>query len=168
MPQHTDQHEPTFPPAFASELRAAYCDVPAVPEAVDRAVLAAARQRGRHIAALRARRRVIARIAAISAVGAAAAVITLMTLQPWSGHPGTAKSPAAALAAADPRDVNGDGVVDILDAFAVARAVEVGSAEERKVRAAAKAWDFNHDGVIDRRDADAVAVSVVRLTPGRG
>ena len=29
----------------------------------------------------------------------------------------------------DPRDVNGDGVVDILDAFAVARAVE-GSDEE--------------------------------------
>ena len=56
-------------------------------------------------------------------------------------------------------------VVDILDAFTVAKAVDTESAEERKLRAAARAWDFNHDGVIDRRDADAVAISVVRLTP---
>ena len=144
MAQHTDQHEPAFPTAFESELRGGYRDVPAVPEAIDRAVFAAARARAGQIAASRARRRMITRIAAVSSIG------------------------AASMAAADPRDVNGDGVVDILDAFAVARAVEVGSAEERKVRAAAQAWDFNQDGVIDRRDADAVAVSVVRLTPGRG
>ena len=50
----------------------------------------------------------------------------------------------------DPRDVNGDGVVDILDAFAVARAVE-GSDEERRVRAGGRVpmrWDFNGDGVV--------------------
>jgi len=54
-------------------------------------------------------------------------------------------------------DINRDGVVDILDALALARKIEAGEKGE---------MDFNRDGVIDERDAATIAIDVVRL--GRG
>jgi hypothetical protein len=53
-------------------------------------------------------------------------------------------------------DVNGDGRVDILDAFALAKQVELANALKPE-------WDFNHDGVVDRKDAEAIARTAVRL-----
>ncbi|MEZ6243444.1 MAG: hypothetical protein R3B57_10420 [Phycisphaerales bacterium] len=50
-------------------------------------------------------------------------------------------------------DVNADGVVDILDAHALARAIDAG----RPGR------DLDADGAITRRDADWIADQVVRL-----
>ncbi len=55
------------------------------------------------------------------------------------------------------KDINRDGVVDILDAFALARKIESG--EMRNA-------DFNRDGVVDQRDVESVANDVVRLNKG--
>ena len=59
-------------------------------------------------------------------------------------------SPSVAL-----EDVDGNGRVDILDAFTLAQRIE-GSARR-------SAWDFNSDGAVDRRDVDLVAMAAVRL-----
>lgn len=55
-------------------------------------------------------------------------------------------------------DVNHDGHVDILDAFALARQVKSGGA--------ASALDLNADGVVDRRDAEVIAGHAVKLEKG--
>lgn len=57
-------------------------------------------------------------------------------------------------------DFNRDGVVDILDALALARAVEAGTFLTAQ-------FDLNGDGVINRADADRVAALAVALD-GRG
>ena len=154
------------PPSLSRELRGVYRAGAAVPADRDRAVLAAARGRAGVIRARRARMRVLARIGAVAGLAAAVAVAAVV----WP-RSGTRTAPMAQ-SGRDPRDVNGDGVVDILDAFAVARAVEGGgSEEERRVRAAGRApmgADFNGAGVVDRRDAESIAVSVVRLGPPGG
>jgi hypothetical protein len=59
-------------------------------------------------------------------------------------------------------DLNRDGLIDIRDAFQLARELESG-------RAQAPALDFNGDGAVDRADADAIAAEAVSLarTGGR-
>ncbi len=56
-------------------------------------------------------------------------------------------------------DIDGNGKVDILDAFALARHIEGKQPADRT-------WDFNGDGLIDRRDVDTVALAAVRLNKG--
>lgn len=53
-------------------------------------------------------------------------------------------------------DVNRDGAVDILDAFLIARKLQVAPSFDRKL-------DVNGDGVIDHRDIDAIAARAVSL-----
>lgn len=57
-------------------------------------------------------------------------------------------------------DFNRDGVVDILDALALARAVEAGTLRTAQ-------FDLNGDGVVDRADADRVAALAVSLDSRR-
>jgi hypothetical protein len=64
-----------------------------------------------------------------------------------------AKPPTTALAA---EDINHDGQVDILDAFALARQIEAGSPTAANL-------DLNRDGVVNRRDVELVAARAVRL-----
>ena len=54
-------------------------------------------------------------------------------------------------------DINRDGVVDILDAFALARKIEAGAKDDA---------DFNRDGAVDQRDAGAIGQWAVRLDKG--
>jgi hypothetical protein len=60
--------------------------------------------------------------------------------------------------AAHPLDYDGDGVIDILDAFALARTIENELAIEPM-------WDLNGDGVIDDDDVVVIAQAAVRLEP---
>ena len=53
-------------------------------------------------------------------------------------------------------DINRDGRVDILDAFALARKIESGERLDQR-------WDINGDGRIDRADANAIAARAVSL-----
>jgi hypothetical protein len=55
-------------------------------------------------------------------------------------------------------DINHDGQVDILDAFALARAVREGGQPVLP--------DLDGDGAVDRRDADQIATQAVKLEKG--
>jgi len=65
-------------------------------------------------------------------------------------------NPPAAIAR---EDVDRNGKVDILDAFALARKLQQG-------RTAGTALDLNGDGVVDQRDIDWVAARAVKLHKG--
>ena len=56
-------------------------------------------------------------------------------------------------------DFDGNGRVDILDAFALARLVETSAA-------VADDWDLTGDGAVDGQDVDVIAFAAVSL--GRG
>jgi hypothetical protein len=56
-------------------------------------------------------------------------------------------------------DVDGNGRVDVLDAFKLARFVESPGGADMQ-------WDINGDGTVDSADVDAVAFSAVRLKEG--
>ena len=72
--------------------------------------------------------------------------------------PPAAQSPQLSQAAKE-TDIDGNGRVDILDAFTLARHIEARQPAEAM-------WDFNGDGLIDRRDVDTVALAAVRLNKG--
>jgi hypothetical protein len=57
--------------------------------------------------------------------------------------------------AANPRDIDENGTVDILDAYAMARRLESGES--------ADTWDFNSDGQLDESDIQLVAFDAVML-----
>ena len=58
-----------------------------------------------------------------------------------------------------PEDLNADGQVDMLDAFALARELQQGSTPRPQL-------DLNGDGVVDDRDVQALANRAVSLEPG--
>src|SRR5206468_11977643 len=88
-----------------------------------------------------------------AAAAAAAVVVVAVNLHQHRAPTNIAVAPVAG-------DVDGNGRVDMLDAFVLAKRVDAGSA------AGAKFEDVNGDGVIDRRDVDAVAAIAVRLPGG--
>jgi hypothetical protein len=103
-----------------------------IPRAVDEAILSAARAR------LRRRPRLL----------------------PWALRLGL---PAAALLAvtlylfrANATDVDGNGRLDIVDAYVLALRVEAGESLDPR-------FDFSGEGVVDRRDAEQLASLAVRL-----
>ncbi|MEM7249538.1 MAG: hypothetical protein AAF533_29795 [Acidobacteriota bacterium] len=84
--------------------------------------------------------------------------VGLVSLRERRQHETASEAPAMmASTTLDRRDLTGDGSVDVLDAFALARWVESG-------RRLDPAWDFTGDQVVDRRDADALVRDVVRLS----
>ena len=113
--------------------------------------------RVRKVLAARARdgRRRLSRVAPWAAAAAGIAIVAGLA---WLGGRGSAPEapPFSGIARAD--DVNRDGRVDVLDAFALARAVDAGEGRP--------AWDFNRDGAVDRADVDAVALAAVSLGGG--
>lgn len=60
-------------------------------------------------------------------------------------------------------DIDNSGTLDILDAFALARAIE-----DEGPAARDRASDFNHDGKVDQQDADWLAEQAVALARGGG
>ncbi|MDB5294750.1 MAG: hypothetical protein JWO31_733, partial [Phycisphaerales bacterium] len=70
-----------------------------------------------------------------------------------AGRPPVAARRAAA--PAGPADVDGNGVIDVLDARVVAPGVKAGRQDP--------AWDVTGDGVVDRRDVDVIAATAVRV-----
>ncbi len=56
-------------------------------------------------------------------------------------------------------DIDGSGRVDILDAFLMARRIEIDKQSKAE-------WDINQDGRINQADVDAVALTAVRLNGG--
>jgi hypothetical protein len=88
------------------------------------------------------------RLAALSAV--AVAIVAAGALVWLGGH--------TRLAARN-EDLNGDGVVDVLDAFALARELQQGQTPRPQL-------DLNGDGVVDERDVQILAARAVSLEAG--
>jgi hypothetical protein len=117
-----------------------------VPSSVDDAVLAAAR---RTLQPTRAWWTVSrwpnwARVSGLTAVGFAVALLMFLLL------------PARSLR----EDINGDKVVNILDAFQLARQL-------RSHGTLSSRFDFNGDGSVNQADVDVVAAEAVRLDRGQ-
>jgi len=82
--------------------------------------------------------------------GVAVAVVAVGVLVWLGGHPRLS---------ARPEDLNGDGVVDMLDAFALARELQHEPASHPQL-------DLNGDGVVDEHDVQALAARAVSLETG--
>jgi hypothetical protein len=140
---------------LAAELRPLAAPPFAVPGEIDRQILWNARKQAA-VAKRQARGR---RALPYRATWAAAAsvVLAIGALSLWQRTQREGIAPAVRtsvrLAA---QDVNGDGRLDILDAFALARTVEAGAAPGAP-------WDVNADHRVDRRDVDAIARQAVAL-----
>ncbi len=143
-----------LPPGLRSALRDLHRPRAALPPGFDKAVLAAARGQW----ARQRRHRLIIRLVPLTAAAAAIGLIVWLG-GPWDGpaERGSTTPAAHSLVSRTPlKDINGDGRVDVLDAFMLARQVETGQVTGLR-------WDFNDDQVVDRRDVDAVALAAVRL-----
>jgi hypothetical protein len=161
-------------PAKPDKLRAALSRLEVrkiiVPPQVDDAVLRAARERlevvAREVCAekkatsvppesfwaeLRAWVQGVFAVRHWAAWGGVAALIVAVGGLVWLGeHPRSA---------ARPEDLNGDGAVDMLDAFALARELQREPASHPQL-------DLNGDGAVDQRDVQDLAARAVRLEPG--
>ena len=135
-----------------AELVRALRDLPQerifVPRTFDEAVLRAARK---HLEGENKRRVGWFRLMPW-AVAVALLALVLLLAEVFTGK--LAKQRAQAFAR---EDVNHDGRVDILDAFALAKQFRTQSATSAR-------WDLNGDGVVDDRDVAVIAAQAVRLT----
>jgi hypothetical protein len=142
-----DDPEPHVSDRLRRDLQGLFQPPGPVPSRVDDAILNQARRR-----LARPHPRIIRLRWAAGMVAAAAVVVLGVVLfnNPQSSRPVLAEGRA---------DVDGNGRVDILDAFRLARDIEArGPADSR--------WDLNGDGRVDREDVDLIAYAAVRLGPG--
>lgn len=163
-----------LPDALARDLNALYARDVRVPDAIDASILADARAgfARRHRFRLALRGAVVA-----SAAAAAAALVVLAVrlaaMDPVSGPSPVAQhqpspaapqptGPAAPAVAGKAEDVDHSGRVDILDAFVVARLIDVQGELDRQ------AYDVNGDGKVDRADVDRIAMAAVDTSPRAG
>lgn len=164
---HDDEPGLAVSPRFSEDLGKAFGPAGEVPADVDRAVAEAAR---RHFA--RRPRRLWWLRWTVPATAAAAILVTVCLW--WAGRGPTdhsvqgIASPAlrdAFYASETMRmeavraDIDANGRVNILDAFALARHIE-------SAGPVSQTWDINGDGLIDRKDVDTVAFAAVRLSKG--
>ena len=146
----SEESLPEVSDRLSEDLKALFGSDSGVPGEVDRAVLDAARRR-----LVKPRRRKI--VAWGKWVGAAAAVVLILFV--LNGHLEKSSVPDFAGVVQVAGDVDGNGRVDVLDAFKLARFVESpGGADVQ--------WDMNGDEAVDRADVDAVAFTAVRLKEG--
>ena len=141
---------PELPSGLASELKNRYGPVPEIPEATDRAILSDAQQHLLQAFPVRARSKWRWRIAVIGS-SMAAACLLFLTFQ--SQEP---QQPAnVAHDRGSERDLDGNGQVDILDAFAIAREIQSGRNQPE--------FDINGDGRLTQADVNEIAQRAVTL-----
>lgn len=150
--------EPELPPRLLADLSRLYrLDVP-VPPALDEAILRAGR-------AGVARRLRFRRLLRLGGAGAAAAALLLLAVgifrarQEGSAPVAVQAPPASPSRVAE--DIDGSGRVDILDAFVVAKALDLGKTTQ-------PAWDLDGDGAVDRQDVQRIASAAVDVSGSGG
>ena len=152
-----DDLEPHVSDRLGKDLRDLFEPPGAVPARIDRAILDQASRR------LAKPRRLIIRLRWAAGIAAAAVIVLGVVLfnpkseirNPQSIRPALAEGRA---------DIDGNGRVDILDAFRLARHIEArGPADPTRSDAAELGWDLNGDGRVDQGDVDLVAFAAVRL-----
>ncbi|MCF7958327.1 MAG: hypothetical protein K9M57_07765 [Phycisphaerae bacterium] len=154
--QFEDESQLEFRQEFTDDLSALFSPSGQVPGEVDRAIL----DRASAKLSRRSPMRVFWRVAA----GVAVAAVVMVGVMVWHGGQGDVveKSPGSNELAFKARknlareDVDQNGHVDILDAFALARRVKQADIMDEK-------WDVNGDGVVDGADVDVVAMVAVKL-----
>src|SRR5258708_18788781 len=138
------------PPLLVSALKRLPAESIFVPRSVDEIVSLAARKHlsgGRRLGILRFRWRIWAAATAI--------IVALGILARLSIHrPSTRPEPDFAS-----EDLNHDGQVDILDAFALAKQLKSGLSSNARL-------DINGDGIVDERDVATIAARAVKLEKG--
>jgi Dockerin type I domain len=179
-PEQDDSTEDLLPEAFRSFLNNRYGTVPQVPSSVDEQILRNAREQfapktGGSEGHWRSRSWFFA--AAGTSVAAAGLLVTGWMTSQFGNHPESSplvadmspgggggggeglirERPSAMMAAvSDPQDVDLNGRVNILDAFALARSLQNGTAGNGRN-------DLNQDGRIDDEDVDLIAMRAVAL-----
>jgi len=151
---HNDQPDETLeaPPRLISALKRLGAQPMFVPPTADEAILRAARQHLVPPQEPKSRRFFI-----MPWLAAAAALILLLAVLPqFLRKPAPVANSVPSFAR---EDLNHDGQVDILDAFALARQLKAGSKPNPRL-------DVNGDGVVDERDVTALAARAVSLEKG--
>lgn len=149
------ENEPELeaPKGLVEDVAALYgAEVP-VPAELDDAIVVLARRR----LTPRSRPRLVLRWAFGGAAATAAALLLAVWIVGGPERPRQASSRSAHVSIKE--DFDGNGRVDILDAFALARQIE--SARKLKDK-----WDMNGDGIVDRADVDRIAMAAVSLKRG--
>lgn len=142
------------PRRLADDLRGEYGRHIDVPAQVDETVLRMAQLRF----ARRRRPIMVLRWAGVSAVAAVLLLAVGSLVHHWMALRSPATSAPFVMAARE--DVDGNGRVDILDAFVLARHIEA----SRKPR---DDWDVTGDGIVNQADVDRIAMAAVSLERGR-
>jgi len=145
---YLDERQPEVPQQFIDAITAAHGQRVLVPTEVDAAILDKARE---HLQSVAGKRRIIRfpRWLAAAAAVVLAATVAGVWLQKRPAPPAFARE-----------DLDHNGRVDILDAFALARKVQQGAVSAQ--------FDMNGDGVVNSRDIDVVAAQAVRLDGKQG
>ena len=145
-PQDFDESESALPDAFRSAMKSRYRPVADVPSEIDRAILADARRHlSTGISPLKRRRFSAWKVAALASTMATAAVLFLAL------SPNSVDGPQESVA----QDLDGNGRVDILDAFVMAREIRSGRGQSTH--------DVNGDGQLDQTDINEIAQRAVML-----
>ena len=151
MAEHDHEADPQIPDSLRHDLAELYQPKAYVPTEIDDQVLSRAR---RDLARHRPHRRAW-RWAFPGAGAAAAAAVVAMVI--WLGQqPSHRAELSLAQTAVMREDIDRDGRVDILDAFALARRIQAGQVLQPQ-------WDLNRDGKINSADVDAIAAKAVAL-----
>ena len=141
----------TAPPRLVEALRAMNADAPNVPDEIDRRIRG--RIRGR-FTGLRGRRVLWRRVA--PAAAAAGLLLAVVFNRGTGPEPAKSADRAPARLAVLPSDIDGNGSVDVLDAYRVASSLGRGEATREE-------WDVDGSGVIDDADVDWIMARAVRL-----
>jgi len=142
-----DKESLEAPPKLIAALNRSRTAPIFVPPTLDDAILHAAR---RHLSSQRSRR---FKWSLLLRWGVAvAALVALLAIVPMALRK-DASSPGSQLVRGD---INDDGQVDILDAFALARELKAGAHPPLQL-------DINGDGVVDDRDVATIAARAVSL-----
>jgi len=135
------------PPRLIEALRQAASEPIFVPPTIDKTIIKAAELHLNPSRQGRARR--IWWWTALATASAVVVALALVTV-PWQ------RSPDGGFAV---EDVNRDGQIDILDAFALARKVKQGISSDKNL-------DLNGDGVIDEKDVATISAHAVKIERG--
>jgi hypothetical protein len=159
MTQRPDDYsELPLPPRLADDLGRLYPPGPPVPPGIEGVILARTQA---HFARQRRLNRTLALIGALSAAAAVVLFAVLLNRNPQMKQMAQSKengaAPTSTVAANE--DIDGNGRVDILDAFALARRIE-------SDQAGGAGANVNVDGKPGPDDVKRIALAAVRL--GRG
>ena len=161
--EHYDEDsELRVSPKLSEDLNTLFKPHLSVPPEIDRAVMDRAYQHLVRRQSARGGRRLLRWAASISAAAAVIVFVFSLNLRQKPGP--TTTSPFTA--EAQVVDIDGNGRVDILDAFRLARYVESTDRAEQSLSLPRQGWDINGDGLVNRDDVDLVAFAAVRLDKG--